>query len=77
MESTIKAMSSAYEDFAAAPASVALHAVNSLAADIRLGPGGAAVSSPSSSPSAVTSQAEKADCVMLLSDESDACVGCR
>ncbi|RWV88684.1 hypothetical protein GW17_00049207 [Ensete ventricosum] len=39
----------------------ALHAVNSLAADIRLGPGGAAVSSPSSSPSAVTSQAEKAD----------------
>ncbi|RRT78484.1 hypothetical protein B296_00010799 [Ensete ventricosum] len=39
----------------------ALHAVNSLAADLRLGPGGAAVSSPSSSPSAVTSQAEKAD----------------
>ncbi|XP_064986819.1 mediator of RNA polymerase II transcription subunit 32-like [Musa acuminata AAA Group] len=68
-ESVVDAAASAAERPAEAgltPVSVprleqALHAVNSLAADLRRGPGGAAVSSPPSSPSGVTSQAEKAD----------------
>ncbi|URE44610.1 hypothetical protein MUK42_14187 [Musa troglodytarum] len=39
----------------------ALHAVNSLAADLRRGSGGGALSSPPTSPSGVTPQGDKAD----------------
>ncbi|XP_009420944.2 mediator of RNA polymerase II transcription subunit 32-like [Musa acuminata AAA Group] len=39
----------------------ALHAVNSLAADLRRGSGGGAVSSPPTSPSGVTPQGDEAD----------------